>query len=64
MDMNGLNMEHGVIGNFDGPRLGRKMRLGGQDMDIVMQATNSQADKTTAVNPMKELRIEKLVISQ
>jgi len=37
---------------------------GGQDMDIVMQATNSQADKTTAVNPMKELRIEKLVISQ
>lgn len=33
-------------------------------MDIVMQATNSQADKTTAVNPMKELRIEKLVISQ
>jgi hypothetical protein len=26
--------------------------------------TNSQAEKTTAVNPMKELRIEKLVISK
>ena len=38
--------------------------IGEQDMDITMQATNSQADKTTAVNPMKELRIEKLVISQ
>jgi ribosomal protein L5 len=37
---------------------------GEQDMDITMQATNPQADKTTAVNPMKELRIEKLVISQ
>jgi hypothetical protein len=36
---------------------------GEQDMDNVMQATNPQADKTTAVNPMKELRIEKLVIS-
>jgi hypothetical protein len=35
-----------------------------QDTDNTTQATNSQADKTTAVNPMKELRIEKLVISQ
>jgi len=38
-------------------------RIGEQDMDNAVQATNPQADKTTAVNPMKELRIEKLVIS-
>jgi ribosomal protein L5 len=39
-------------------------QLGEKDMDNTVQPTNSQADKTTAVNPMKELRIEKLVISQ
>jgi len=42
----------------------REDQIGEQDSAYTMQATNSQADKTTAVNPMKELRIEKLVISQ
>ncbi len=55
------------MGMEDGTRY--SMEMDGMDMDMdgykdgIEWRLTFQADKTAAVNPMKELRIEKLVIS-